>query len=115
MADGVSGSSISQMKLSDTGYLGLWFWMNSVRGHSCCLSSLVPAVLLACHKIPHIPFLNLLSYSRLLLKRILVIITLDDFSTTNHYLLRTMLVMGCVTGLSPAVFVILGCELMLEL
>lgn len=30
VADRVSGSSISQMKLSDMGYLSLWFWMNSV-------------------------------------------------------------------------------------
>lgn len=29
VAGRVSGSSISQMRLSDTGYLSLWFWMNS--------------------------------------------------------------------------------------
>lgn len=29
VAGRVSGSSLSQMELSDTGYLSLWFWMNS--------------------------------------------------------------------------------------
>lgn len=85
---GFQEAGISQMKLSDTGYLSLWFWMSSVwrTAASQQLRSSCPACL--SQNTPH-SFFNLFSYSRLLLKRVLVIIALGNFST-NLCLLRMM-------------------------
>lgn len=88
---GFQEAGISQMKLSDTGYLSLWFWMSSVWRTAAAqqLRSSCPARL--SQNTPHsfFFFFNLLSYSRLLLKWVLVITALGHFST-NHHLLRMM-------------------------
>lgn len=91
VAGRVSGSSISQMKLSDTGYLSLWFWMNS----AWCTAA-APAAL------SQLPSLPVTKYSAFLF------LTscgspdyylsgsrdpyVDDFSTTNHCLPRPIAV-----------------------
>lgn len=77
--------------------------------HSCCSSSFVPAVLLACHKIPHIPFffflMESLVVSYTLLLKMDTINYFNDFFfpfiPVHSYLFRMILKCVMINRLKP--------------
>lgn len=86
VASRVSGSSISQMKLSDTGYLSLWFWMNSAWCTAAAPAALSQLPSLPVTKYPTFLFLTSCGSQDHYLSGSPVILTSNDFSTTNHCL-----------------------------
>lgn len=61
--------------------------------HSCCSNSFVPAVLLACHKIPHIPFFFLM---KSLVVSYTLLLKMDTINYFNDFFFTFIPVHSCL-------------------